>query len=136
MIPFEADPILYYAGVLCLIASLLFFAFGYFSPKGMCSFFYPVSLLFVIIAMATIGVIYSGSTQQTDIVVCNHITDDSWMYIIGEDQQTYMISDPDLKLRIHDGDTISTMVLNKWGNGYKEIYKIDAPFVCEGAKGC
>ena len=136
MIPFEADPILYYAGVLCLIASLLFFAFGYFSPKGMCSFFYPVSLLFVIIAMATIGVIYSGSTQQTDIVVCNHITDDSWMYIVDENEQTYMISDPSLKLKIRDGEKIRVSILNEWGFSYPRIYKIDAPFVCEGERGC
>ena len=135
MIPFGVDPLSYLMFIIVLIAAIGFATTGYIGlgAKTLC---YIFSLVFVVFVIIGGFFIYTGSVQQVDIVVCNHITDDSWMYIIGEDQQTYMISDPDLKLRIHDGDTISTMVLNKWGNGYKEIYKIDAPFVCEGAKGC
>jgi hypothetical protein len=129
MIPFEVEPLIYMFFVGLLITSVLLVYFGYTCPT-MKEFFYIFSVVFAISCIGIGVVIYTGSIEQVDIVVCNHVAESYSMYLVGDNQQTYMISDSGLKLKIRDGAKIHVAVLNEWGYAYPKIYKIDAPFVC------
>lgn len=130
MIPFEADPIMYGVCALFLIAFVaLIIILARFTPEM--ATLYSIFSTVVIIAFVLLGVgLYTGSTERVDIVVCNHITESSFMYLVGENQQMYMVSDSALKLKIKDGETIHATILNEWVYAYPKIYKIDTPFVC------
>ena len=128
LIPFDVDPGLYFALVICLIGIVGIYITNKYIPGG--DFYYLIIAL-VIVLFSFLGVFaISGSVYTETITICNHQSFESYVDVMDTHGNIYSIYDESIQMRIRDNSTTMVTILKAIGIRRDTIIKSDLPVIC------
>ena len=140
MIPYEANPSLYWATGMCLVVFvmclILSVAISLSRKSWALSILSSFTAFMLILTILSLGVLYTSSAETITINVCNKETGGYYTTIVSTDQQDYLISDPILNMKSPIGKQIVAHTSTSWFNSRPVIYAIDGPIPCGNTTGC